>query len=397
MTVALIAYYLGPRLGIGQYLDRLLPPLAASLSAQDIDFTILSSPNAFDKTPAIQQLKSSLASGLIGPSDAQSKNSIKRSVEVLPQLDYAPGKRYLWLATQFKAYCRDRNIDLVVWLSNPVVLPWHPPTIAVIHDVNEWKAKEKYGSRIQTALRSLVYLDASIQFSKAIIAVSKATAADLLYFRPQLKNTGELKIVSNGADSALSSLPEVKIARSDCPFLLSVGRIDPVAKRLPAALGLVQSLRAQSGQPWELQLVGGMNASTQSEGEAFLQSALSRDWVHYQGHVEDAALAQWYRQAAAVVYLSDSEGFGLPIAEAASFTQWIVVNRANQAAVEVGEGAIVPIDPDNLAQAAKQVLEALNSDAQPRPTRDLPTWKAAADGYAQAIDVCLDRSRTPLS
>ena len=369
MTVALIAYYLGPRLGIGQYLDRLLPPLAAALLEKGIEFTILSSPNAFENTPSIQQLAGRL----------------KGRVEVLPQLDYAPGKRYYWLATQFNQCCRDRNIDQIVWLSNPVLLPWHPPTIAVIHDVNEWKAKEKYGSRAKTAMRSLIYLDASIQLSQTVIAVSQATAEDLLHFRPQLKRSNKLKTISNGADSSLSSLPEVAIEQSGQPFLLSVGRIDPAAKRLPAALKLVEAMRSQSDQSWELQLVGGMNTSTQADGEAFLSEVKSLDWVHYQGHVEDAELAQWYRQAAAVVYLSDSEGFGLPIAEAASFNQWVVVNQNNQAAVEVGQGSIIPIDPDSPAASAQQVIDQLKTKQPANPARSLPTWKAAADSYAEAI------------
>ena len=218
MTVALVAYYLGPRLGIGQYLDRLLPPLVEALVQKGIQLKILSSPNALQNTPALQQLKA--------------------YVEVIPELDYSPSRRYLWLATKFSQYCQHSGINLAVWLSNPVLLPWHPPTIAVIHDVNEWKAKEKYGSRLKTALRSLIYLDASIWLAKEIIAVSKATEDDLHHFRPQTRLKDKLKVISNGADSSLASLPPVNLPTSDHPFLLSVGRIDPAAKRLPEALAL---------------------------------------------------------------------------------------------------------------------------------------------------------------
>ncbi len=365
MTVALIAYYLGPRLGIGQYLDRLLPPLVEALLAADIRPTILSSPNALANTPALQQLKV--------------------YVKVVPELDYEPGKRYWWLATKFRQYCGQSNIDLVVWLSNPVLLPWHPSTIAVIHDVNEWKAKEKYGSRIKTAMRSLIYLDASIWFSKEVIAVSQATQDDLQHFRPQLQLQHKLKVISNGADSSLSSLTPVKLPASEHPFLLSVGRIDPAAKKLPEALALVKALREKSNQPWELQLVGGMNASTQADGEAFLDSVSHLDWVHYQGHIDDQTLAQWYRQAAAVVYLSDSEGFGLPIAEAASFHKWVVVNQANQAALEVGKGSIIPIDTQNPVEAADKITYQLSVCEQASPSQSLPTWQAAAESYAADI------------
>ena len=367
MTVALVAYYLGPRLGIGNYLNRLLPPLTKALDQQGIDFKILASPNAFEKTPVLQRL-----------SDA---------VKVVPELDNSPGKRYWWLATQFRQYCQRLGLNLVVWLSNPVVLPWHLPSIAVLHDVNEWKAKEKYGSRLQTALRSLIYLDASIWFAKKVIAVSSATESDLISFRPNIRP--KLVAISNGADSSLTELPPCEISTDTRPFILSVGRIDPAAKRLPEALELVQRLREESQQPWEIHFVGGMNSSTQAEGEAFLETLTKRAWAHYQGHVDDAVLAQWYRQAAATVFLSDSEGFGCPIAESASFNKWVIVNRKNQAALEIGKGAIIPISTENLAAAATEVLAQLTSKESPKVNQSLPTWQVSAAAYAANIATVL--------
>ena len=365
MTIALVAYYLGPRLGIGNYLDRLLPPLVEGLDRSGIDVQILSSPNAFENTPALQQLS--------------------KRVTVLPELDKSPGQRYLWLATQFRQYCHQADIELVVWLSNPVVLPWHPLSIAVLHDVNEWKAKEKYGGRLRTALRSLIYLDASIWFSKRIIAVSQATKQDLLSFRPQLEKTQKLKAISNGSDSELTELPAVSIPASSHPFLLSVGRIDPAAKRLYEALKIAGALRERDTRPWEIHFVGGMNTSTQAEGETFLEAVNAADWAHYHGHVNDEELAQWYRQAAAVAYLSDNEGFGCPITEAASFKKWVVVSQINQATLEVGEGCIIPVMPEQADRAAEQVIRQLDTGELPRLNQALPTWKTSAKSYTEEI------------
>ena len=56
MSVALIAHYRGPKLGIGQYLDRLLPPLVKELTNRQINVKILASPNAQQKTPALSLL-----------------------------------------------------------------------------------------------------------------------------------------------------------------------------------------------------------------------------------------------------------------------------------------------------------------------------------------------------
>lgn len=366
MSVALVAHYLGPRLGIGQYLERLLPPLVAELTSKGVQVTILASPNAIAQTPALAKLPD--------------------IVKLLSPLDYSPNKRYAWIATRFSSYCRRHNIKTVVWLSNPMVLPWHPPTIAVIHDVNEWKAAYKYGDRLKTWLRAAVYLDASLRFAQKVIVVSETTKQELLHFRPVSGLKSEIIAIANGNDSQLIDLSPVSITTPTAPFLLSVGRIDPSAKLLPEAVALVAALREMSNQPWELHLVGGMNASTKAEGEAFLQSLAHKSWISYHGYLGDRILAQWYRKATAVVFLSANEGFGLPIVEAISFNRWIVVNQMNQASLEAGGDAIIPISVSDPDRSAKILLDKLQKQSFPTTVRASgQPWHETATAYAKEI------------
>ena len=364
-TVALVCHYLGPKLGIGQYLDQLLPPLVDELTSRELQVTLISSPNAEEMTPAIRNLK--------------------HCVDVLPPLDTSPWRRWIWFATQFNQYCHQHQIEGVVWLSNPIVLPWHPPSIAVIHDVNEWKSQAKYGSRARTFMRSLIYLDASLTFAKRIVAVSQSTQQDLQQFRPSNKLESKLSTIVNGTDTTLVGLPPVEITQPNAPFLLSVGRIDPIAKRLPESINLALSLRGSSGEPWEIHFVGGMNASTQQTGQDFLVSVKDLPWVHYHGHVSDSVLAQWYRNATAIVFLSDQEGFGLPIAEACSFGRWAIVSQHNLAATEAGRNAVIAIDPDQPMQAAIEVLRCIKTSNTPPVDGSFSSWKSAANQYADDI------------
>ncbi|MEA5510546.1 glycosyltransferase [Crocosphaera sp. UHCC 0190] len=363
MPIALIAHYLGPSLGIGKYLDRLLPPLIEELMAREIDVKILGSPNAITNTRAFQCRKD--------------------IIQPLPPLDYTPSKRFAWFASRFTRYCQSREIEAVAWLSNPIVLPWHPPSLATIHDVNEWAKPTKYGSRLKTALRAAIYLDSSLLFAKKIILVSQATEHTLYQYRSSSKLKSKLKVIPNGSDSSLIKLAPVEIPVPNAPFLLSVGRIDPIAKRLPEAVALVCALREFSSQPWELHLVGGMNRSTEAKGKAFLKEIAPRSWVHYHGYVDDPSLAQWYRQATAVVFLSDQEGFGFPVAEAASFGRWVIVSDKNQAAAEAGTMVMIPVDPDHPEQAADLVLNRLSQEIP--KSLSSSTWQEAALAYAEEI------------
>lgn len=384
MTIGLIGHYLGARMGIGSFIDRLLPPLLIELDRRGIDAKVITSPNALSQTPAIQ--------------DLQQRSPEK--VRVLPQLDYSPIKRFAWVATQFSKYCRQLGLDQILWLSNPMVLPWHPPSLVVLHDVNEWKAKEKYGSRIKTTLRSWMYIEASIAWAKKIISISEATTSDIFHFRPKLRSRQKVRTIPNGLDSPLSSLTPAKIDPPAAPFLLSVGRIDPEGKKLPEAIALTQALRNLSDTPWEIHLMGGTNKSTREAGNTFLREIESLPWAHYHGFTEDAELAAWYREATATVFLSQNEGFGSPVAEAASFGKRVIVNAKNQATLSAGGNAVIPITPSTTAQeskgAATQVLEQLSSQASENHhsasastiARVLPktyTYADAAIAYAEEI------------
>jgi len=143
-------------------------------------------------------------------------------------------------------------------------------------------------------------------------------------------------------------------------------------------------MRELSDQPWELHVLGGMNASTQSSGEAFLKTLELLPWVQYHGHVSDAVLAEWYRHTAAVVFLSDNEGFGLPIAEASAFNRWAIVSHKNAAGAEAGSDALISVNADEPTEAATKVLRQIEQSTYP-PTVSLPSWEDAAIAYAKEI------------
>ena len=384
MTVGLIGHYLGAKMGIGVFLDRLLEPLMATLNEQGIEAKIIASPNALRQTPAIIRLQ----------------QTSPTKVSVLPPLDDPPLKRFTWIATQFSSYCQQQGLKQIIWLSNPMILPWHPPSIAVLHDVNEWKSREKYGSQIKTTLRAWMYLEASIRWAKKIVCVSKATTADLLHFRSQPQIRQKMQTIPNGLDSPLARLTPANVTLPDAPFLLSVGRIDPAGKKLPEAIALTQALRTLSGHPWEIHLMGGMNTSTQQAGEAFIQSIETIPWVGYHGYTADETLAAWYAQATAVVFLSEHEGFGSPVAEAASFGKRVIVNANNQATLGAGGDAVIPILPGQTSEdnknAALTVLKQLEQDQSenaPRPSSY--TYADAAIAYAREIAQIYPPDRPP--
>ncbi len=116
-----------------------------------------------------------------------------------------------------------------------------------------------------------------------------------------------------------------------------------------------------------------------------LKSIESLPWVTYHGHIPDNELAEWYRKASAIVFLSDQEGFGFPIAEAASFGRWVVVSQSNEAGIEAGGQAIIPVDSQNPKSGAALLLQQLQKQNSPVANQNLLTWEARAKAYAEEI------------
>ena len=363
MSVALVAHYLGPQLGIGQFIDRLLPPLLLELKQRDIEYTVLASPNAANSTPVLQAMD---------------------DVDILPELDRTPLQRWLWIAAKFDSYCISKGITAVVWLSNPMILPWHPRSLAVIHDVNEWKNLNK--GLIRTLLRSLVYLDVSMRCAARIVSVSRTTHEDIAHFRPKIANTGKITTVLNGSDSNLVMLPGVDISLTDNPYLISVGRIDPEGKKLYETVEFVDLLRDLSSVDYELHFVGGLNRSSEKAGLKFLEFIEKTDWIRYHGYVDNQELAERYRRSEGVLFLAEHEGFGLPIAEAHSFGKLAIVNINNTASFEAGGDHVLAISLDNLEAGVNKFIETAAADRE-NVQSFVHTWDDAAKEYAELINL----------
>jgi alpha-1,3-rhamnosyl/mannosyltransferase len=151
------------------------------------------------------------------------------------------------------------------------------------------------------------------------------------------------------------TLPDVVPARGARPYLLAVGTVEPrknlartvEAHRRAVARGLCADLVVVGARGWlfdDVDRAAGRNPLARFEGE-----------------VDDARLSALYRGAAALVYPSLGEGYGLPVAEAMSLGV-PVVTSAGTACQDLGGDAVLAVDPYDV-EALSDAVERVATDA----------------------------------
>ena len=141
-------------------------------------------------------------------------------------------------------------------------------------------------------------------------------------------------------------IPDGELADRSRPYLLTVATLEP-RKNLGT---LVDAFALLADTGLELAVVGGTGWGEQPQ--------LDRPGIVRLGRVTDEELARFYRGAAAVVYPSRFEGFGMPITEAMASGAPVVASSHPSLDEACGDAA-VRADPESAADIAHAIRAAL--------------------------------------
>lgn len=238
------------------------------------------------------------------------------------------------------------------------------PTVVTVHDLSFEHHPEWMPPHDRIAFRALV--PRAVRSACHILTVSEFTRDDIV--GRYGVNPSRITVTPNGLDPSFG--PCGRRPAGD-PYLLFVGALQP-RKGLPTALAALA--RLADAPP--LVVVG----PTRHRGE--VRSLVARlgleGRVRFRGHVSAEELAALYRGAAAFVFPSLFEGFGLPVLEAMASGAPVVTTTAG-ALPEVTAGAAVlvpPGDPEALAAGIERAL------AMPDALRSAGFERARSFGWA---------------
>jgi glycosyltransferase involved in cell wall biosynthesis len=256
---------------------------------------------------------------------------------------------------------RKHQIDVCFFTNFVLSVAAHCPMVLTIHDLSFKLFPRTHSLRNVIWARSLVPI--STRRARRIIAVSNNTKLDLL----RVMNVKEEKIdvVFEAASGDYSPEPQpddgeaLSMYGISQPYILYVGTLEP-RKNLTMLIRAFDKA-AKALPDLHLVLAGRRGWMAQSIFDEFeKRNLLGR--VHITGYVQDEHLPALYRQAAAFVYPSLYEGFGLPPLEAMSSGTPVIVSHSSSLPEVVGDAGLYvnPLDTEELAEA----IEAVAGDSQ---------------------------------
>jgi glycosyltransferase involved in cell wall biosynthesis len=267
----------------------------------------------------------------------------------------------------FPVYLRSLSPDLVHIPLNRVPLLMIRPYVVTVHDLSSLLF-EFPGSATKVKLRRYLYRRGLLRASR-VIAVSETTKRDLhnLLGIPSSHIRRVYEAPDPGflsPDSAPDEETKQRILERyqiNYPFLLYAGNIRPHKNvpRLVEAFAVVRDQLSTHPVYKDLRLI--IIGDTISQYPAVRQAVIksrAEAVVRFLGFVPFDTLRCFYEAAAAFVFVSRYEGFGLPPLEAMACGTPVVASNVSSLPEVVGEAA-VQVNPENVFEIARGIQEAL--------------------------------------
>src|SRR5687767_5195319 len=265
-----------------------------------------------------------------------------------------------------------------LWSNAPVVL--------TIHDVSYERHPEWYPYQ-RDAMRRMFYRR-SARMAARVLTDSEFSAGEIAaaYQIPRERITvAPLGVSDHFApiDRADATLP----AGITSPFLLHVGDLHE-RRNLPLIVHAMFEAQRRPGMPPLSLVLAGVDRGIGDRLLAYAREAKSPDAVVCLGQVTDSQLLSLYRGAAALVYPSRYEGFGLPVLEAMACGTPVIASSAASIPEVLGDAGVL-LDPDDEPGWAEAIGRVIGDEWDRGRMRTAGLTRARTFTWAQTASLTL--------
>jgi glycosyltransferase involved in cell wall biosynthesis len=309
--------------------------------------------------------------------------------KVLPQKSWLPTaslRKWVWEQFQVPALFKREKVDVAhyPYPANPRFQNrLRPKTTVTVHDVIPW-TDPAYRRRLRTRLYQ-AWAQKALLKADQIICVSQTTADALTDRLPQLP-LQNIHVIPEAAAPEFSLKGRKRPTKK--PYFLYVGGYD-TRKNVQRLIEAFQEYIAPQ-YAIDLVLVGAKDTLKNLQESATpriiqsLQQGPHRGRVQCTPPMSPSTLAETYRSALALVHPSLSEGFNLPLLEAAACGTPLLVSDIPVHREILGEQALF-CDPTRCKALGQMLLDFLNDPPLQQRLREATTalraqytWKRAA-------------------
>ena len=303
---------------------------------------------------------------------------------IVPQPVHAVSrpKRILWEQTELPRRAKKLQLDVLFNPGFTAPLFCSCPQVTVFHDLQH-KRHPEYFRWFDLPFWNF-FLYQSVRVSRLLVAISDATASDLMKFYNVPK--AKIRVVPLGVDPQFFGLVA---RRKPERFLLAVSTLHP-HKNLDGLLRAYAEFRKT--HPEYKLVVCGLHGFFTGPLHELRQSLGLGDSVEFPGWIPREDLHELYAKAWAFFYPSLFEGFGLPILEALAAGVPSACSAIEPLATIAGDAAL-QFDPRNqnaIVQAMERLVtdETLRhrlSEAGPRRASHF-SWRTTAELTLRALE-----------
>ena len=278
------------------------------------------------------------------------------------------------------------RLGLDVVLTQNFAVPAKVPQVTVVHDVI-FESNPSFFTWQERAY--LGFIKPLLRWASVVVTISEASRSELCRFG-YLRSNQECVVVPPGVSQRfLSLIPPSETARIreryalPARFVLYVGRLN--ARKNVGRL--IESMAQIEDRSVGLVLAGRAEGATENYAVVAARSGLGHR-AAFLGSVPDEDLPALYASAAAVAYLSEHEGFGLPPLEAMAVGVPVVAAPAQAVREVCGDVPFYasPSDEDEITRTLNDVL-----------ARPSALTRRIADGRRRARGFTWDRTAALLA
>lgn len=274
----------------------------------------------------------------------------------------------------------------------------------------ELESLRRYGGRIVTVVYDLVplrfpnivanglpplfecWFRTAVALSDILVCISKAVADDVATYIEEfnLPHLDGLRIawwhLGSDLPVLLDESPSEDVARmvsGETATFLMVGTIEP-RKRHCVALDAMELLWAR-GQDVRLLILGREGWNVSELARRMREHPEVGKRLLWQTVVSDADINNAYKRATALLFPSESEGYGLPIVEAAMHGLGTIASDIPSSR-EIGGTGLIYVPVDDAPALADAIERVLDGEVLDPSTVDVLSWQQSAQQMLEVLD-----------